>query len=73
LRSRTAADLLIDCEEDRTFAFTMDTYQHLMPTMQEQAVRAIEEAIGGTVAAGSKTASCRDTKPLVGGGGFEPP
>lgn len=33
-------------------AFTMDTYQHLMPTMQEQAVRAIEEAIGGTVAAG---------------------
>jgi integrase len=32
-------------------AFTMDTYQHLM-TMQEQAVRAIEEAIGGTVAAG---------------------
>jgi hypothetical protein len=24
----------------------------LMPTMQEQAVRAIEEAIGGTVAAG---------------------
>jgi hypothetical protein len=52
LRSRTAADLLIDCEEDRTLAFTMDTYQHLMPTMQEQAVRAIEEAIGGTVAAG---------------------
>jgi integrase len=36
-------------------AFTMDTYQHLMPTMQEQAVRAIEEAIGGTVAAGSRT------------------
>jgi hypothetical protein len=33
-------------------AFTMDTYQHLMPTMQEPAVRAIEEAIGGTVAAG---------------------
>lgn len=33
-------------------AFTMDTYQHLMPTMQEQAVSAIEEAIGGTVAAG---------------------
>jgi integrase len=33
-------------------AFTMDTYQHLMPTMHEQAVRAIEEAIGGTVAAG---------------------
>ena len=33
-------------------AFTMDTYQHLMPTMQKQAVRAIEEALGGTVAAG---------------------
>lgn len=33
-------------------ALTMDTYQHLMPTMQEQAVRAIEEAIGATVAAG---------------------
>jgi integrase len=33
-------------------AFTMDTYQHLMPTMQEQAVHANEEAIGGTVAAG---------------------
>lgn len=36
-------------------SFTMDTYQHLMPTMQEQATRAIEEAlgnaIGGTVAA----------------------
>jgi hypothetical protein len=29
----------------------MDTYQHLMPTMQ-QTVRAIEEACGGTVAAG---------------------
>jgi integrase len=36
-------------------SFTMDTYQHLMPTMQEAATRAIEEAlgnvIGGTVAA----------------------
>jgi integrase len=26
-------------------AFTTDTYQYLMPTMQEQADRAIEEAI----------------------------
>ena len=33
-------------------SFTMDTYQHLMPTMQDAATRAIEEAIGGTVAAG---------------------
>ncbi len=36
-------------------AFTMDVYQHLMPTMQDAATRAIEEAlgdaIGGTVAA----------------------
>lgn len=27
-------------------AFTMDTYQHLMPTMQNAATRAIEEALG---------------------------
>jgi integrase len=33
-------------------SFTMDTYQHLMPTMQDAATRAIEDAIGGTVAAG---------------------
>ena len=37
-------------------SFTMDTYQHLMPAMQESAVQAIEDAlgdaIGGTVAAG---------------------
>ena len=36
-------------------SFTMDTYQHLMPAMQESAVQAIEDAlgdaIGGTVAA----------------------
>jgi hypothetical protein len=31
-------------------SFTMDTYQHLMPT--DAATRAIEDAIGGTVAAG---------------------
>jgi integrase len=35
-------------------SFTMDTYQHLMPTMQDAATRAIEEAlgtvIGGTLA-----------------------
>lgn len=35
-------------------SFTMDTYQHLMPTMQNAATRAIEaalgEALGGTVA-----------------------
>jgi hypothetical protein len=34
----------------------MDTYQHLMPTMQDAATKASEEAlgatIGGTVAAG---------------------
>jgi hypothetical protein len=33
-------------------SFTMDTYQHLMPTIQDAATRAIEEAIGGTLAAG---------------------
>jgi len=40
-------------------SFTMDTYQHLMPTMQDAATKAIEEAlgatIGGTVAAESDT------------------
>ncbi len=30
-------------------AFTMDTYQHLGPTMQETAVRAIEEALGAAI------------------------
>jgi integrase len=33
-------------------SFTMDTYQHLMSTIQDAATRAIEEAIGGTLAAG---------------------
>src|SRR4029450_5838337 len=33
-----------------------DTYQHLMPTMQEQTSRAIEEAFGRTVAAGLEDA-----------------
>jgi len=37
-------------------SFTMDTYQHLMPTMQDAATRAIEEAIGGTLAAGLEDA-----------------
>jgi integrase len=40
-------------------SFTMDTYQHLMPTMQDAATQAIEEAlgatIGGTVAAETDT------------------
>jgi integrase len=27
-------------------AFTMDTYQHVMPTMQEQAADAIQAALG---------------------------
>ncbi len=27
-------------------AFTMDTYQHLLPTMGEQVARAIQEALG---------------------------
>jgi integrase len=40
-------------------SFTMDTCQHLMPTLQEQAVQAIEdalgEALGGTVAAQPET------------------
>jgi hypothetical protein len=30
-------------------SFTMDTYQHLMPTMQDAATRAIEEALGGAI------------------------
>jgi integrase len=33
-------------------SFRMDTYQHLMPTMQDAATRTIEDATGGTVAAG---------------------
>jgi hypothetical protein len=37
----------------------MDTYQHLMPTMQDAATRVIEEAlgaaIGGTLAASPET------------------
>lgn len=28
-------------------AFTMDTYQHLLPTMGDQVAAAIEEALGG--------------------------
>jgi integrase len=40
-------------------SFTMDTYQHLMPTMQDAATRAIEEALGAaigrTVAASPET------------------
>jgi hypothetical protein len=27
----------------------MDTYQHLMPTMQDAATRASEEALGGAI------------------------
>jgi hypothetical protein len=35
----------------------MDTYRHLMPTMQDAGTtRAIEEAIGGTLAAGIEDA-----------------
>lgn len=30
-------------------AFTMDTYQHLLPTMQEQAARALEAALGAAI------------------------
>jgi integrase len=30
-------------------SFTMDTYQHLMPIMQESAVKAIESALGGII------------------------
>ena len=30
-------------------SFTMDTYQHLMPTMQDAATRAIEEALGSAL------------------------
>jgi len=30
----------------------MDTFRHLMPTMQDAATRAIEEAIGDTMASG---------------------
>jgi integrase len=30
-------------------AFTMDTYQHLMPTMQDTATRAIEQALGAAI------------------------
>jgi integrase len=30
-------------------SFTMDTYQHLMPTMQDAATRAIEEALGAAI------------------------
>ena len=38
-------------------SFTMGTYQHLMPTMQDAGTtRAIEEAIGGTLAAGLEDA-----------------
>jgi hypothetical protein len=29
--------------------FAADTYQHLMPTMQEQATRAIQDALGGVL------------------------
>ena len=36
-------------------SFTMDTYQHLMPTMQDAATRAIEEAIGGRPAPKRRT------------------
>lgn len=28
-------------------AFTMDVYQHLLPSMQESATKAIEDALGG--------------------------
>jgi hypothetical protein len=31
-------------------SFTMDTYQHLMPTMQETATQAIEKALGAAIA-----------------------
>lgn len=44
-------------------AFTMDVYQHLMPAMHEQAVRAIEQALG-TVIGGSVAA--RPDKPHRG-------
>jgi integrase len=30
-------------------AFTMDVYQHVLPTMQEQAAAAIEEALGASL------------------------
>jgi integrase len=35
-------------------SFTMDTYQHLMPTMQDAATRGIEEALGATLGAGTR-------------------
>ena len=58
-------------------SITMDTYQHLMPIMQDAATRAIEEAlgaaIGGTLAAHWKRPNDCAPKLLVGGGGFEPP
>jgi integrase len=31
-------------------AFTMDTYQHVMPSMQETATRAIQDALGRVIA-----------------------
>jgi integrase len=34
-------------------SFTMDTYQHLMPSMQETATRAIEDALGSVIAPAS--------------------
>jgi hypothetical protein len=30
--------------------FTMDVYSHVLPSMQEQAARAIQEALGGPLA-----------------------
>jgi len=30
-------------------SFTMDTYQHVMPSMQETATRAIEDALGAII------------------------
>ena len=50
--SRPPRGLSVRALGHSSVSFTMDTYQHLMPTMQDAATRAIEEAIGGTVAAG---------------------
>jgi len=42
---------------DSSLSLTMDTYQHLTPTMQDAGTtRAIEEAIGGTLAEGVEDA-----------------
>jgi hypothetical protein len=45
-------DLVIDGSKapgHSSVSFTMDTFQHPMPTMQDAATKAIEEALGATI------------------------